>query len=114
MSKTTGFWSFAALTLAVCTLPSNAMAADVVTMQCTIFNPQETVFQIDSSSGATLPASVAQGALCAQAVADLLGAGYRLQYSYAVSRVVLDCTQLTNETPGTCPGYAGPYYVFTK
>jgi hypothetical protein len=43
-------------------LPGQAMAVDIVTVQCSIFNPSQVVFAIQASAGVTTPASCAPGA----------------------------------------------------
>ncbi|CAL1239105.1 hypothetical protein [Candidatus Methylocalor cossyra] len=109
--KAIGFSAVALTTLFTIT---GAAATEVVTLQCSIFNPQEVVHAVGHSAGVTaLPPSVARGAQCAQALADLIGGGYKLVNSFPVVRVLNDCSA-GFESPGTCPGYAGPYFVFSK
>jgi hypothetical protein len=83
-------------------LPGQAMAVDIVTVQCSIFTPSQVVFAIQASAGVTTPASCAPGATssCSQCVAALLSDGFKLANSF-------ESTQVNS-------GYAGPYFVFKR
>jgi hypothetical protein len=86
--------------IAIFSVSPIAKAAEVVTMQCSIFGPNESIHEVNSSISAQLPPSVIKGASCSQAVADLLNAEYTLEKSFAVQQFNSD--------------YAGPYYLFIK
>ena len=98
MKKFATFLTFGAV-LAV-GLPGQALAAQVVTVQCTTFNPNQHVSAIANNVGTTRPPSCFASGSCAQCVADLLSNGFKLANSFNV----VQSTTL----------YSGPYFVLTK
>lgn len=102
MSKVSKVAAFAVIGGLAVGLPSLAMAADFVTVQCSIFNPRQPVFASQASAGVTLPPSCAAGPSCSQCVADVLSNGFKLANSFNVSGA------------DTYPGYIGSYFVFTR
>ena|ERR1700731_4492816 len=100
MKKLAAFSVFGAVLAAG--LPGQAMAVDIGTVQCSIFNPSQVVFAIQASAEVTTPASCAPGATssCSQCVAALLSDGFKLANSF-------ESTQVNS-------GYAGPYFVFKR
>jgi hypothetical protein len=108
------FW-VSSVFIAIFSVSPIAKAVNVVTMQCTIFDPIEKIYEVSSSTGVQLPVSATKGAPCAQAVADLLNTGYRLENSFAVQQLIdLTSCSASSLSVGACPGYAGPYYLFLK
>jgi hypothetical protein len=101
MNKLVTFFAFGAVLAAG--LPGQAMAVDVVTLQCAIFSTTTTqpVSSIQASRGVTLPSSCAPGTLlCAQCVADLLSTGFNLGRTF---------DSIDSQTV-----YAGPYFLFAR
>lgn len=88
-------------------LPGQAMAADIVTLQCSNYfkteqGYEQSVLATQASAGVTLPVSCTLGQpSCPQCVADLLSNGFTLKDSFDV-------------THETLFGNAGPYFVLKR